>query len=193
MSSYVISFLITLLILFSLHLILSDLNVFSIHKYKSDSIISLSGFNSLVLLIIEYKADKKKFNDFYGASIFRVPVFLRRDSRKIFLFLNYISLTIQIKTVVRREHGEEKLKQLRILTGRRRVVQDVDDIGLPVHAVFREIRRSAQHRHRLIASPGGNGGVVLYALHHMFGGDVVFGFIIVSDVYSVDFFNRFDE
>jgi hypothetical protein len=42
-------------------------------------------------LFEEYKLDKNKFKNYYGASIFRVPVFLRRDARKIFLFLNYIS------------------------------------------------------------------------------------------------------
>ena len=42
-------------------------------------------------LFDEYKLDKKKFNNFYGASVFRVPVFLRRDGSKIFLFLNYFS------------------------------------------------------------------------------------------------------
>ena len=42
-------------------------------------------------LFSEYKLDIKKFNNFYGASVFRIPVFLRRDSSKIFLFFNYIS------------------------------------------------------------------------------------------------------
>ncbi len=42
-------------------------------------------------LFSSYKLDKKKFNNFYGASVFRVPVFLRRDGSKIFLFLNYFS------------------------------------------------------------------------------------------------------
>ncbi len=45
-------------------------------------------------LFSEYKLDKKKFNNFYGASVFRVPIFLRRDSRKIFLFFNYISFIL---------------------------------------------------------------------------------------------------
>jgi len=45
-------------------------------------------------LFDEYKLDKKKFNNYYGASIFRVPVFLRRDGSKIFLFLNYISFVL---------------------------------------------------------------------------------------------------
>ena len=42
-------------------------------------------------LFEDYKLDKKKFKNYYGASIFRVPVFLRRDGSQIFLFLNYIS------------------------------------------------------------------------------------------------------
>jgi glycosyltransferase involved in cell wall biosynthesis len=45
-------------------------------------------------LFEEYKLDKKKFNNYYGASVFRVPVFLRRDGSKIYLFLNYISFII---------------------------------------------------------------------------------------------------
>jgi len=45
-------------------------------------------------LFDEYKLDKKKFNNYYGASIFRVPVFLRKDGSKIFLFLNYISFVL---------------------------------------------------------------------------------------------------
>jgi len=45
-------------------------------------------------LFDEYKLDKKKFSYYYGASIFRIPVFLRRDGSKIFLFLNYISFVL---------------------------------------------------------------------------------------------------
>ena len=45
-------------------------------------------------LFSEYKLDKKKFDNYCGASIFRVPVFLRRDSRNFFLFLNYISFVL---------------------------------------------------------------------------------------------------
>ena len=45
-------------------------------------------------LFSEYKLDKKKFDNYYGASIFRIPIFLRRDSRKFFLFLNYISFIL---------------------------------------------------------------------------------------------------
>ena len=45
-------------------------------------------------LFDEYKSNKNKFNNYYGAAIFRIPVFLRRDGRKIFLFLNYISFVI---------------------------------------------------------------------------------------------------
>jgi glycosyltransferase involved in cell wall biosynthesis len=45
-------------------------------------------------LFDEYKIDKKKFSNYYGASVFRVPVFLRRDGSKIFLFLNYISYVL---------------------------------------------------------------------------------------------------
>lgn len=42
----------------------------------------------------DYELNKKNFETYYGASIFRVPVFLRRDGRKLFLFLNYISFAL---------------------------------------------------------------------------------------------------
>ena len=45
-------------------------------------------------LFDEYKLDKKKFSDYYGASVFRVPIFLRRNGNNIFLFLNYISFVL---------------------------------------------------------------------------------------------------
>ena len=44
-------------------------------------------------LFEEYISDKKNFDNYHGAQIYRVPVFLRRDGRKLFLFLNYISFT----------------------------------------------------------------------------------------------------
>ncbi len=39
----------------------------------------------------DYKLNKKNFQNYYGASIFRIPIFTRKDGRKFFLFLNYIS------------------------------------------------------------------------------------------------------
>lgn len=42
----------------------------------------------------DYELNKKNFENFHGASVFRVPVFLRRDGRKFFLFLNYISFVL---------------------------------------------------------------------------------------------------
>ncbi len=42
----------------------------------------------------EFKINREKFNDYYGANIFRVPLFLRRDASKFNLFLNYISFVI---------------------------------------------------------------------------------------------------
>lgn len=42
----------------------------------------------------DYELNKKNFETYCGASIFRVPVFLRRDGRKFFLFLNYISFVL---------------------------------------------------------------------------------------------------
>lgn len=41
-----------------------------------------------------YKLNKKNFKTYEGASIFRVPIFARRDGRKFFLFLNYISFVL---------------------------------------------------------------------------------------------------
>ena len=45
-------------------------------------------------LFEEYKLDKEKFNNYYGASIFRVPIFLRGEGSKLNLFLNYISFVL---------------------------------------------------------------------------------------------------
>jgi glycosyltransferase involved in cell wall biosynthesis len=45
-------------------------------------------------LFEEYKLDKKKFKNYYGASILRIPVFLRRDASPIYLFFNYISFIL---------------------------------------------------------------------------------------------------
>jgi glycosyltransferase involved in cell wall biosynthesis len=42
----------------------------------------------------DYELNKKNFETYYGASILRVPIFLRRDGRKLFLFLNYISFVL---------------------------------------------------------------------------------------------------
>ena len=42
----------------------------------------------------EFKTNREKFNNYNGASIFRVPLFLRRDASKLNLFLNYISFVI---------------------------------------------------------------------------------------------------
>jgi glycosyltransferase involved in cell wall biosynthesis/UDP-N-acetyl-D-mannosaminuronic acid transferase (WecB/TagA/CpsF family) len=46
------------------------------------------------ILYEEFKTNRQKFNDYYGAKIFRVPLFLRRDASKFYLFLNYISFVI---------------------------------------------------------------------------------------------------
>ena len=42
------------------------------------------------ILYDEFKTNREKFNNYYGATIFRVPLFLRRDASKFYLFLNYI-------------------------------------------------------------------------------------------------------
>jgi glycosyltransferase involved in cell wall biosynthesis len=42
-------------------------------------------------LFKEYIRNKEKFDQYYGSRVYRVPVFLRRDGRKLFLFLNYIT------------------------------------------------------------------------------------------------------
>ena len=46
------------------------------------------------ILYDEFKTNREKFNNYYGATIFRVPLFLRRDASKFYLFLNYISFVI---------------------------------------------------------------------------------------------------
>jgi glycosyltransferase involved in cell wall biosynthesis/UDP-N-acetyl-D-mannosaminuronic acid transferase (WecB/TagA/CpsF family) len=46
------------------------------------------------ILYNEFKTNREKFNNYYGATIFRVPLFLRRDGSKFYLFLNYISFVI---------------------------------------------------------------------------------------------------
>jgi glycosyltransferase involved in cell wall biosynthesis len=42
-------------------------------------------------LLKEYKIDPIKYSNFYGAKIYRVPIYLRRTSNEFQLFLNYIS------------------------------------------------------------------------------------------------------
>lgn len=42
----------------------------------------------------DYRLNKKKFNNYYGSKIYRVPVFLRRDGRPFFIFLNYFTFII---------------------------------------------------------------------------------------------------
>ena len=62
-------------------------------NYQVDVLTGLPNYPS-GKLFEEYKLDKKKFKTYRGASVFRVPVFLRRDGSQIFLFLNYISFVI---------------------------------------------------------------------------------------------------
>jgi exopolysaccharide biosynthesis WecB/TagA/CpsF family protein len=42
-------------------------------------------------LFNEYKENKKKFINYYGASVYRVPIYLRRNSSSLNLFLNYLT------------------------------------------------------------------------------------------------------
>ncbi len=42
-------------------------------------------------LFKEYKIDPIKYSNFYGAKIYRVPIYLRRSSTEAQLFLNYFS------------------------------------------------------------------------------------------------------
>ena len=62
-------------------------------NYQVDVLTGLPNYPS-GKLFEEYKLDKKKFKTYCGASVVRVPVFLRRDGSQIFLFLNYISFVI---------------------------------------------------------------------------------------------------
>lgn len=45
-------------------------------------------------LFKEYKENKKKFNNYYGASVYRVPIYLRRNSSPLNLFLNYLTYAV---------------------------------------------------------------------------------------------------
>jgi len=45
-------------------------------------------------LLEEYKIDPIKYSNFYGAKIYRVPIYLRRSSSEYDLFLNYISFIL---------------------------------------------------------------------------------------------------
>ena len=42
----------------------------------------------------EYKKNPEKFNNYFGAKIIRVPIILRKNSRKIDLFINYLSFNV---------------------------------------------------------------------------------------------------
>ena len=46
------------------------------------------------VLLDQYKKDPKKFNNYQGCEVIRVPVFLRGKGSKFNLFLNYISFNI---------------------------------------------------------------------------------------------------
>lgn len=41
-----------------------------------------------------FKSNKEHFNSYYGAKIFRVPTYLRRNSNKLNLFINYLSFIL---------------------------------------------------------------------------------------------------
>ena len=56
-------------------------------------------------LFDEYKLNKKKFQNYYGATVFRVPVFLRRDGRQIFLFFNYIAFIFSSEADISAYHN----------------------------------------------------------------------------------------
>ena len=45
-------------------------------------------------LFKEYKIDPIKYSNFYGAKIYRVPIYLRRSSNEYHLFINYISFIL---------------------------------------------------------------------------------------------------
>jgi hypothetical protein len=45
-------------------------------------------------LFEEYKIDPIKYSNYYGAKIYRVPIYLRRSSNEYHLFLNYISFIL---------------------------------------------------------------------------------------------------
>jgi hypothetical protein len=45
-------------------------------------------------LFNKYKENKKNFINYHGASVFRVPIYLRRNSSPFNLFVNYLTYTI---------------------------------------------------------------------------------------------------
>lgn len=42
----------------------------------------------------DYKLNKNKYSNYYGANVYRVPIYLRRNSNKLNLFINYITYII---------------------------------------------------------------------------------------------------
>lgn len=62
-------------------------------KEKNIDVDVLTGYPNYPdgLLFKEFKKEPLNYSNYYGAKVFRVPVYLRRDSSKINLFINYIS------------------------------------------------------------------------------------------------------
>lgn len=65
-------------------------------KEKNYSVDVLTGYPNYPegRLFEEYKIDPIKYSNFYGAKIYRVPIYLRRGSSKYNLFLNYTSFVL---------------------------------------------------------------------------------------------------
>ena len=59
-------------------------------NYEVDVLTGIPNYPSGKVLK-DYNSNKSKYSNFFGASIYRVPVFLRRDAYNYQLFLNYLS------------------------------------------------------------------------------------------------------
>jgi len=62
-------------------------------KYNVDVLTSVPNYPSGTIFK-DFKLNKVNYSHYYGAKIYRVPIYLRRNSNKINLFINYISYVI---------------------------------------------------------------------------------------------------
>ena len=62
-------------------------------KYNVDVLTGIPNY-PLGSIFKDFKLNKANYHDYYGAKIYRVPIYLRRNSNKFNLFINYISYVI---------------------------------------------------------------------------------------------------
>ena len=67
-------------------------------KKKNIDVDILTGYPNYPdgVLFKEFKEEPLKYSNYNGAKVFRIPIYLRRDSSKINLFINYISFIFLI-------------------------------------------------------------------------------------------------